>query len=402
MTTEVQEYRCPTCGQLLGQQEYLHAIEKLQEKITETSQQQKSHDSERICELECALTEATQQMSEFKENVEATVRARVNEEIVWRDMNHNKQLEENDRKHRQELTDQQNKHNHEVESVKSKATTFAKEKEEGYRQREEENKLRISRLDEDNRKLQLQVDEQRKKLDAISSETKGTAGENGLFEELKQTFVVDKISCKKNGVQMADIVQYIVTEKGETVPTPIVYDKKTGRKVYAIDLEKAKNYKNIHETDYCIIVTHDIADKSRDMEVREGILLVRPRAVVDTAKLIRSFIVEFWKHEKENRGKDSKKERLYEFFTSPEYNRDIQTQVDVKKSLDELQEEERTKHNKWWNKRTELIRKWSDLDSRLEEKVKGITHKEEEDKDDRAEGADVVEEDNEDGKASSS
>jgi hypothetical protein len=107
--------------------------------------------------------------------------------------------------------------------------------------------------------------------------------------------------------------------------------------------------------------------------VRDGVLLVRPRAVVDTASLIRSFLIETSKHGKENDGRESKKDRLYKFFTSSEYNRDIQTRVDVRSKLNELQGEEEEKHTKWWNKRIAFIRKWSELDTKLDGYVTHIT-----------------------------
>ena len=42
---------------------------------------------------------------------------------------------------------------------------------------------------------------------------------------------------------MADIIQIIVTKTGERITTPIVYDKKTGDSVTAVDIVKAKKYK---------------------------------------------------------------------------------------------------------------------------------------------------------------
>lgn len=59
-----------------------------------------------------------------------------------------------------------------------------------------------------------------------------------------------------------------------------------GSKVIRADLEKAKNYKRIHNTDYCVIVTTDIKESTpiRYTEVRDGILLVHPTALIDIAK----------------------------------------------------------------------------------------------------------------------
>ena len=97
----------------------------------------------------------------------------------------------------------------EYEAIRNQALNAANERirqvisEKDIENRQIENQyhLRISRLDDDNKKLRLQVEEQSKRLDSISSETKGTAGENGLLEDLKQEFKTDEFICKKNGAQ---------------------------------------------------------------------------------------------------------------------------------------------------------------------------------------------------------
>ena len=66
---------------------------------------------------------------------------------------------------------------------------------------------------------------------------------------------------------MADVVQYVVTEIGERIPIPIVYDKKMGKLVNGSDIMKAKNYKTAHNTNYCLIcVTDDIRRDKDDVK----------------------------------------------------------------------------------------------------------------------------------------
>jgi hypothetical protein len=247
------------------------------------------------------------------------------------------------------------------------------EKEAKYRQTEEQYKLQIRRLEQYNNKLLVQVEEQTKRLHNIPGELGGTAGENGLLDELNKEFRTDDISGKKNGIAMADIVQFIVTEKGERIRTPIVYDKKTSNKVTLADLIKAKNYKTVHNTDHCMIVTTDIREANRYTEVRNGVLLVHPQVVIDVAKRIRSFLIETSRLAKINGEKDSKKDKLYQFLASSEYNRDRQTRTETKLKLDELQRKEQDYTRSLWDKRKDLISRWDELDSKLDGYVSDIT-----------------------------
>jgi len=179
---------------------------------------------------------------------------------------------------------------------------------------------------------------------------------------------------------MADVVQKIVTANGEKLSTSIVYDKKMASDVTAADIAKAKKYRIIHNTDYSIIVTKDIKGKGFT-EVRDGILLVHPLAVLDTSRRIRSFLIWTSHQTKISSGKDLKNNKLVELLTSPEYNRDMQTKIEARLKLEGLQTNEINYHNTMWKKRNELINEWSELDSKYEAMIRDIIE-EEESKDD--------------------
>ena len=135
-----------------------------------------------------------------------------------------------------------------------------------------------------------QVEKLQKTLDNIPPELRGTAGEFVLIEELKKEFRTDNIVGKRVGVAMADAVQSIVTETGECITIPIVYDRKTGDNITKLDIVKAKNYKAVHNTDHCLIVTEKGIKGNRLTEEREGVLLVHPSIVIDIAKRIRRLL----------------------------------------------------------------------------------------------------------------
>lgn len=251
MTTEIQQYKCPSCGRLLGKQEYLHACELFKKVLTDELQQQ----------VDQHAMEMKQKDEKFARELQSIVQVRMNKERTTA----RQEMTDMEKNYRQDIADMENKHKLELEGIQSQVEYIVDEnirkvvteKEAKYRQTEEQYKLQIRRLEQYNNKLLVQVEEQRKRLHNIPGELGGTAGENGLLDELNKEFRTDDISAKKNGIAMADIVQFIVTEKGERIRTPIVYDKKTSNKVTLADLIKAKNYKTVHNTDHCMIVTTD-------------------------------------------------------------------------------------------------------------------------------------------------
>jgi hypothetical protein len=92
-------------------------------------------------------------------------------------------------------------------------------------------------------------------LENVPPEFRGTAGELMLLEDLRVAFPKDNLVPKTVGVEMPDVVQTIVTESGESIRTPIIWDMKTGENITPKDIEKAKRYKEKYDTDYCIVVT---------------------------------------------------------------------------------------------------------------------------------------------------
>jgi hypothetical protein len=285
MTTEIVQFKCPSCGHSLGEEEYLHACQKNQRQIDEQTEQKSQ---QKIKQLEIRHSTELKRINEKHElekekEVNTRVANSVREQSVWMELKHKQDLAMKDKQ---------------IESLNLQSATLIDEKitqaifenESKHQQREKEFELQHSRIESDNKKLMDQVEKLQKSLDNIPPELRGTAGEFVLLDELKKEFGRDEFTPKKVGVAMADIIQIIVTKTGERITTPIVYDKKTGDNVSAVDIVKAKKYKTIHNTDHCIIVTKDIKEY-RLTEQRDGILLVHPIAVVDIARQIRSSLM---------------------------------------------------------------------------------------------------------------
>jgi hypothetical protein len=283
-------------------------------------------------------------------------------------------------KYNQQLADREKRYNEELLALKSQNTNLidgrirqaVTDVEARYKQSEEQFKLQHARIEADNKKLMDQVEKLQKTLDNIPAEVRGTAGEFILVDELKKQFVRDEIKPKRVGVSMADAIQIIVTEDGGRINTPIVYDRKMGDTVTRSDLEKAKKYKTIHNTDYSIIVTARGIRNNHFTEEREGVLLVHPMVLIDIAKRIRSFIIEASKQDKSYIAMDSKQAKIYKFITSAEFNRDVRIKMGLKSDLDEMQRKEEDYHRTMWHKRKNFLDKWFELDHNNERIISDI------------------------------
>jgi hypothetical protein len=368
MTTEIVQFKCPSCGHLLGEEEYGQACENNKRFVDEKVEQ------ELLQQLKQVKIEYTKQIQKINEKNELEkeqevcrrVASVVSEEKTWMELKHKQEMEAKEKL---------------IEAAKSQSATLVEEKirhaiaenEVKHRQKEKEFEIQHNRIETDNKKLLDQVEKLQKTLDNIPPELRGTAGEFVLIDELKREFRTDSIVGKRVGMATADAVQSIVTEAGECIGIPIVYDRKTGDNITKLDIVKAKNYKTVHNTDHCLIVTEKGIKDNRLTEEREGVLLVHPSIVIDIAKRIRSFIIEASKQTKNNIDRDSKQSKLYEYLTSQEYDRDSKAKLETRSKLDDLQRKEEDYHRTIWNRRKEFIEKWSDLDRKNENLINDIT-----------------------------
>jgi hypothetical protein len=367
MTIEVVNFKCPTCGHVLGEVEYYNACEKNKILADEKAKQKVQ---EQIKQLKIEHAKEVQRIKESneaenKKEIDTRVAKIVTEENVQIELKHNQELADKDRQIQaaQKLSS---------ELMDEKIRQAIINNEAKHTQKEIEFELQLGRVKADNKDLMAQVEKQKKTLDSIPPELRGTAGELILIDILQKEFRTDRIMSKNVGISMADVIHTIVTSKGEVIPTPIVYDKKLGEKVTKSDLEKAKNYKTVHNTDHSIIVTKDIKNNCLTEE-REGILLVHPLVVIDIAKRIRSSLIETSKQTRNNISRDSKESKLYNYITSLEYTREMESRIDLKSKLDDLQRKEEDYHMTMWCRRKEFIDKWSQLDNKSDLVINDIT-----------------------------
>ncbi|MGA7369677.1 MAG: hypothetical protein WBX01_11155 [Nitrososphaeraceae archaeon] len=125
-------------------------------------------------------------------------------------------------------------------------------------------------------------------------------------------------------IHVATCPQFVVTENGERIDTPILWDMKTGDNITPKDIEKAKLYKEKYNTDDCFIV----ASKARCIREkdcknaratgtighRDGIILVHQSVAMDVAEHTRRFITEKARLLKNNSGRISKQANLYDYI----------------------------------------------------------------------------------------
>jgi len=222
------------------------------------------------------------------------------------------------------------------------------------------------------------AEELQTRLSKTQSELKGEIGEENLMESLQCAFPNDRFLRQTRGTSSADIYQTVVL-KEKKLDIKIAYDNKENTKVKSSDIEKAKKYANENNIKYVIIVSTDIPKSYAPNGIyglKDGILIVNPRILVEVATRCRDNIIEISRIKKGSKDRDTKESKLFDYMISSEFSSLIKTVYETNEKMRKLQDKEVRLHQTLWKDRSklrnELIRAYMDIESSVE----SITQKE--------------------------
>jgi len=232
------------------------------------------------------------------------------------------------------------------------------------------------RLDRKQDKIQLEraqknLDDAGDKLRKTQSELIGEIGEIQLLETLSESFVDDEFNTQSRGTSEADIVQ---TVHYDNMPLDIriCYDNKQKTMVTKTHVDKAKKYQQMHNTRYVLIVSSILPKKdipNSFFGVKDGVILVHPKIVIELVKLIRKNLIEIHTKKNSQENRDTKESQLYEFITGYQFALKLSTISNCYSNLDKLLTTEINSHNKNWKQRRksldELFRAKIDLEQEI-------------------------------------
>ena len=375
MTAQLIEFKCPLCHSSLESDDYYRAIEELKKKVSETYgeehkkakqeyeqkllQASQNHKDE-IAELKKLFEEKRinlkkemedtykQQLLELKKTYE-----RINKESIRNFAMLEKEVKIEGKKKLQEKEKQLAELRREQNRLKKIAFDEGKARAEIETERLKND---VKERDIQIKRFQNEIEQLRKQLSQSQSELKGEVGEIDLYFNLTQAFQKDFFTRQKRGSAMGDIIQQIRTAT-MTIDTPIVYDNKQAERVTKKDIEKAKKYKEVHATDYVILVSSNLPKKAVKNGLfgeREGILLCHPCLVVDVVKQIRRAIIEISKQSGSRKHREAKESKLYNYIRSHEFVGIVEKLHAIYQKLADMQDAEEKAHGRLWKERKKL------------------------------------------------
>jgi hypothetical protein len=207
---------------------------------------------------------------------------------------------------------------------------------------------------EESQRLSNKVNELQRALDKKTNEELGEGAEVNIFEALKKEFPDDKITRIAKGAPGAD-VRHVVVLHGKECGT-ILYDSKNHIQFRYEHVTKLKADQLAARAEHAILSTHKFPQGTRQLHVRDGVLLANPARVVSVATIVRQHLMQLHTLRLSDIERESKTAALYEFITS---ERCLLLFERIDERAGELLEQQ-TKEIRWhennWRRQGEAIR----------------------------------------------
>ena len=375
----ISELLCPVCGKVLTSDEFKHAIEEITAKLGEEYQErikkERSDFEEQIQNERKIFQEkynnATKNHSEQLDVLRNQLATSYNQQFEelkkkYEDLDLQRQKSSRvnfdgktaEYKHKMdELSRQIVKLQQESQGVKGNAINDARI----ILQKELHSKeIEIHERDAQIRQYKESIEELKQRLSTTQPERRGEAGEQDLLEDLRRAFPEDQFNRQTRGISEGDIIQRIRKPSGILLKVPIVYDNKEVARITKKEIEKQQYYKEHEQTDHLLLVSPNLPKSITNGVVgrKEGIMLVRRDIVVDIAGYLRNVIMEIAKNSESKKDQETKQARIYDYITSREFSRKIESLDKGNSEIMALQDKEEKDHQTMWKKKRAIIQRW--------------------------------------------
>jgi len=299
-----------------------------------------------------------EEKNKFAKTLQPELEKQLKEKMDFEIKNKNNELEEL-RKQNKNMQEQMLELNRLLRQIKSeseekkiemeKKLSAAEDKIRGEEKKKADEEYRLKILEKDkklNDALKM-VDEYKRKLEQGSQQTQGEVMEDELKKILTGEFPFDEIVDVPKGIRGADLIQVVKNNVGKKCGTILWESKRT--KVWTEGwIFKLKQDQREIKAELAIIVTQVLPGEINSFGIKEGIWVVDYRTLIGAAIALRNNLIELFSLRSANRGKEEKKEILWNYLTSVEFKQRVEAIYESYNNLrDELQKEKDWFTKKW-------------------------------------------------------
>ncbi|MDR1876612.1 MAG: DUF2130 domain-containing protein [Flavobacteriaceae bacterium] len=364
------------------QEKLLSSQKEIQERNALLEREKEEFEAKKKKENELFQERLNKITKEKAQEIEITLKKKIEEENQERIFLYEKELAEKSEK-LQELNKMQaevSKLNREKEEMRTLIEAEAQkklsdeltaEREKIRKQENEKNELKIKELQkqlEDQKRL---TEEMKRKQEQGSMQLQGEVQELAIEEWLTQNFPLDTIDEVKKGVRGADCLQIVNTREIQNCGS-IYYESKRTKDFQYYWIEKFKNDIREKKAHIGVLVTEVMPPDMERMGMKEGIWICTFEEFKGLSAVLRHSIIQFSTILKSQENKGDKMEMLYDFLTGNDFRLRIEGIVEGFSQMQEDLTREKRMMMKNWAQREKQIEKVIENTISMYGSIKGI------------------------------
>jgi len=208
-------------------------------------------------------------------------------------------------------------------------------------------RLKLAEKDKTITDMALKLEEAQRKATQGSQQLQGDVLEIDFEEKLRKMFPQDTIEPVKAGIRGADILQRVLGEMGRPAGT-MLWETKRAQNWSGDWTTKAKQDAAEAKAEIATIVSEVLPKGLSDFGFSDGVWCVKPNFAVALGLAVRQGIISTAEARQGAMGRETKKERLYDYMIGPEFRATLEgIALPFRELSEELLAEKRATLSRW-------------------------------------------------------
>jgi len=221
---------------------------------------------------------------------------------------------------------------------------------------EEKHRLKDKDKDKQLEDMKRQIDDLRQKAEQGSQKLKGEVLELDFETRLKNEFPFDVIEPIASGVKVADVIQTVKTQSGQTCGK-ILWETKRTRSWSDGWITKLKEDQRDAKAEIAVIVSEALPKEVTLFRQIKGVWISDIPSSLNLAYALRVILIQTALERKVQTGKKGKAELLYNYLTGAEFRNRVEAILESFLAMRDDLDRERRAMEKIWSKREKQIEK---------------------------------------------
>lgn len=235
-----------------------------------------------------------------------------------------------------------------IEMEKKIASAEEKIREEEKKKMDNDYRFKFLEYEKKIKDISLVNEDLKRKLEQGSQQLQGEVLELELETVLKREFPLDEIKPVPKGTMGADLLQIVKSDFGRNCGT-IIWEMKRTKSWSEGWISKLKEDQRQVKAEIAIIISQSLPNDIRHFAEKNGVLIGSFETIVSLGSLVRQKLIELTRIKMSFVGKQGKKELLWNYLTSTEFQQRLEALREAVDRREEILRKERDWFRKKWS-----------------------------------------------------